>query len=108
MGLFDKKPKGPEPGTPYYGPACYCDDYAAVPRPGYYALSEDGREILADRPLVCVDDAPGNPDNPACHYEHAGPTDNPQRRADGTETPVGRVVQFEAHDAIGSSTTEMN
>lgn len=93
MRLFRSRPK---PGTIYHGPAAWCDDYSIVPRPFYYALSDDGRTVLANRPLVCVDDAPGVATNGACHYEHAGPGDMPQRRADLSPVPAGRVVELEA------------
>jgi hypothetical protein len=66
-------------GKPYDGPAAWSDDYSAVPRPGYYALTPDGKNILSGVPLVCVDDAPGNALDGSCHYEFAGPRDYPQR-----------------------------
>jgi len=92
MGLFDRFRRvagGPQPGDPYQGPACWCDDYQLVPRPGYYALDSTGKQVLGNVPLVCVDDAPGDEQNGACHYEYAGPKDNPQRQ--------GRIVALEAH-----------
>lgn len=75
-------------GRRYDGPAAWCDDYQVVPRPGYYALSPDGKHVLAAVPLVCVDDAPGDALDGSCHYEYAGPTDMPQRQ--------GRVIDMEA------------
>ena len=71
----------PRPGTRYEGHACYTDDYQLVPRPGYYALTDDGKQLR--KPLlrlVCVDDAPGDPDGIACHYEVAAKNDPIQKR----------------------------
>lgn len=96
MSLLTRLKQSRRAGQLYTGPACFCDDYAAVPRPGFYALTPDGRTILPDVPLVCVDDAPGDPDNGACHYEYAGPKDNPYRQ--GT-----KIVAIEAHEASGSA-----
>ena len=67
---------GPRKGTRYYGPVAYCADYALVQRPGFYALTDDGKALR--RPLlrlVCVDDAPGDASNGACHYEVAAKSD---------------------------------
>lgn len=75
-------------GTPYDGPACWSTDYSLVPRPGYYALTADGKHVLPDVPLVYVDDAPSDHTDGAGHYEYAGPHDNPQRQ--------GRIVQLRA------------
>lgn len=75
-------------GQLYEGPAAYTTDYALVSRPGFYALAEDGSTLLADVPLVCVDDAPGNPDDGSCHYEYAGPKDPPQRTASQREVEL--------------------
>jgi len=81
-------------GRIYIGPAAWSDDYSAVKRPGYYALSADGKRLLPNVPLVCVDDAPGDHLDGACHYEYAGPRDYPQRSGD---KPVqrGQVVEME-------------
>lgn len=98
-----RKAQSARQGQPYDGPACWCDDYQAVPRPGFYALSEDGRSILKEYPLVCVDDAPGNPDDGSTHYEYAGPDDNPYRLAGAPQN----IVPLEAHDAAGTSSTEV-
>lgn len=94
-------------GQLYEGPACWCDDYAIVPRPGFYALSADGRTILANTPLVCVDDAPGDVGDGSTHYEYAGPNDMPQRQSTGGEVPSsGRVVDLEPDNLHGRSSTE--
>lgn len=79
-------------GKPYDGPAAWCDDYTLVPRPGYYALTADGKRVLPDVPLVCVDDAPGDPENGACHYEYGALKEYPQRK---------RVVAMEAESIHG-------
>jgi hypothetical protein len=92
-------------GQPYDGPAAWSDDYSAIPRPGYYALTADGKTLLPDVPLVCVDDAPGNALDGACHYEYAGPKDYPQRSATGEEIRSRRTVSLEA-EAVGHSSTE--
>lgn len=98
MNLLRKfRRRGTVPGRLYDGPATWCDDYALVPRPGFYALTDDGKTVLPNVPLVCVDDAPGDSRNGACHYEYAGPKDNPQRRADNTTVPAGTVVELEVH-----------
>lgn len=81
-------------GQLYTGPAAWCDDYTAVPRPGFYALSPDGKSLLPDVPLVCVDDAPGDPNDGACHYEYAGPRDYPQRSG-GKNIGRGAVIEME-------------
>ena len=81
-------------GNPYAGPAAWCDDYTAVPRPGYYALTSDGKKLLQGVPLVCVDDAPGNALDGSCHYEYAGPRDYPQRSG-SKPVEAGRVVSLE-------------
>lgn len=99
-----RKAQSERAGQPYDGPACWCDDYMAVPRPGFYALSEDGRDILKEYPLVCVDDAPGDPEDGSCHYEYAGPDDNPYRH--NPDVPL-KIVSIEAHDAAGTSSMEV-
>ncbi len=82
---------GKKAGTRYDGPATYCDDYAAVPRPGFYALhvERDGsaRRINPRLRLVYVDDAPGDPDDGSGHFEVAGKRDPVQR-------PGERVVDL--------------
>lgn len=83
-------------GKPYGGPACWCDDYQLVPRPGYYALDPSGRRVLARVPIVCVDDAPGDHLDGSCHYEYAGPHDPPQQQG------PGRPVTLEGN-AAGTS-----
>lgn len=93
--MFTKTKQRLRAGRVYDGPVAWSDDYTAVPRPGYYALSADGKHVLADVPIVCVDDAPGDPEDGACHYEYAGPKDYPQRRADGTRVEKGRTVDIE-------------
>ncbi len=98
--MFTKMRQRARAGRRYVGPAAWSDDYTAVPRPGYYALSADGKRVLAGVPLVCVDDAPGDPDDGSCHYEYAGPRDYPQRRADGSAVQPGRTVDMEA-EAVG-------
>lgn len=90
--MFDKLKAQRRRGKLYTGPATWSDDYSAVPRPGFYALSEDGKTLLPDVPLVCVDDAPGDPDDGACHYEYAGPKDYPQRSGG---KPIGRGAVIE-------------
>jgi hypothetical protein len=92
-------------GLAYDGPAAWSDDYGLVPRPGYYALTPDGKTVLRDVPLVCVDDAPGDVNDGSCHYEHAGPDDVPQRQATGEEILMRRVVSLDV-EALGTSTTE--
>jgi hypothetical protein len=95
-------------GQLYTGPAAWCDDYAAVPRPGFYALTPDGKKILPKVPLVCVDDAPGNALDGSCHYEYAGPKDMPQRQATGGPVPSnGNTVEMEPEAFIGRMTTEV-
>lgn len=96
MSLLTRIRQSRRAGQRYDGPACFCDDYAAVPRPGFYALTADGRTILPKVPLVCVDDAPGDPDNGACHYEYAGPKDAPYRQG-------ASIVSIEAHEASGTA-----
>lgn len=73
-------------GRPYTGAAAWCDDYQAVPRPGYYALTADGKRLLSGVPLVCVDDAPGDALDGSCHYEYARPWDNPPAPAPSRST----------------------
>ena len=81
-------------GRLYVGPAAWSDDYSAVRRPGYYALSQDGKHLLSGVPLVCVDDAPGDHLDGACHYEYAGPRDYPQRSG-GKAIGRGHVIEME-------------
>jgi len=89
---------GPKPGTRYEGPACYTDDYQAVPRPGYYALTDDGRNLRKPlMRLVCVDDNPGDPDGRACHYEVASKTDPVQKR----NANVTVAVNLEGQSGVG-------
>lgn len=78
--MFAKFKQRRNAGKLYEGYAAYSDDYALVPRPGYYALDPSGKILLPDVPLVCVDDAGGDPWDGSCHYEYAGPKDNPQRQ----------------------------
>lgn len=78
----------PNAGERYEGPAAWCDGPEVGFARGPYALTADGKDLL--RPLVrlvMVDDAPGDPDDGACHYEIAGPNDYPQK---------GRPVALEA------------
>lgn len=84
-------------GRLYEGLTAWCDDYQLVPKPGFYALTADGKTVLPDVPLVCVDDAPGDPDDGSTHFEYAGPRDYPQRRADGSEITRERIVNVEVH-----------
>lgn len=100
--MIEKLKQRRRAGHPYVGPAAWCDDYTLVPRPGYYALTPDGKRLLPRVPLVCVDDAPGNHLDGACHYEYAGPKDYPQRSGNRPVTKV-RVVHVDAHDAQGTS-----
>lgn len=72
-------------GQRYDGPACYCDDPQLVPRPGFYALTTDGKHVRRRVPLIAV---PGG-------YEHAGL----RRHRQGT-----RFVQFSANP---TGTTEV-
>jgi hypothetical protein len=81
-------------GQRYDGPAAWSDDYSAVPRPGYYALTEDGKHLRPDVPLVCVDDAPGDALDGSCHFEYAGPRDYPQRSG-GKPVEAGEIVSLE-------------
>jgi hypothetical protein len=79
--------RGPKPGTVWEGSAAFCTDYALVKRPGFYALSDDGKSFR--KPLlrlVMIDDAPGDDEDGACHLEVAGNEDPPQR--------AGRVVDL--------------
>lgn len=92
MSLLAKWRQSRRAGQPYHGPACWSTDYTLVPRPGFYALDPTGKKVLANVPLVYVDDAPGDHMDGAGHYEYAGPKDNPQRQ--------GRPVELEAH-AVG-------
>lgn len=91
MGLLNRF-TGYPPGRRYAGPAAYCDDYTLVPRPGFYALKGDGKSFR--RPLlrlVWVDDAPGDPEDGAGHYEAATTADAATRGY-----ALGPVVEFEA------------
>lgn len=83
-------------GQIYTGYATWCDDYTLVPKPGFYALDDSGKQVLADVPLVCVDEAPGDAQDGTCHYEYAGPRDYPQRSGDRA---IGRgaIIDMEAH-----------
>jgi len=70
---------GPQPGDVYEGPHAYCADYALVERPGFYALTEDGKVLLEPLlRLVMIDDFPGDAEQLGCHLEVAGPHDPPQ------------------------------
>lgn len=99
MPLFKSFQQKRRAGKRYDGYACWCDDYTAVPRPGFYALDATGKIIQPHIPLVCIDDAPGDPHDGACHYVYAGPKDNPYGQA-----PTN-IVPIEAHDAIGRGVT---
>jgi len=92
-------------GQPYEGPVAWCTDPQLVPRPGYYAVTDFGPlgRVLADIPLVCVDDAPYDDEDGAMHFEYAGPTDYPQRRADGTRVERGKIVEMEAERVHGKA-----
>lgn len=85
-------------GSRYDGPAAYCDDYALVPRPGFYALDKTGKNVNRHVRLIYVDDAPGDPDDGSGHYEIAGRKDPVQRGGD-------RVVQLEAKVAGSAELT---
>jgi hypothetical protein len=93
------KSTGPKPGTEWDGPNAYVTDYGLVDRPGFYALDEDGKELL-DPPvrLVMVDDEPGDEWGTRCHLEVASDKDPPMKQAE-------RIVDLEA-DAQGSAQVE--
>ena len=97
MSLLTKYAQQRRAGKLYEGTVAWCQDYQVVPRPGFYAT--EGNAILANIPLVCVDDAPGNPEDGSCHFVYAGPKDNPY----ASEPPS--FVPIEAHDAIGKAVT---
>lgn len=100
MGLLGRF-KGPKPGERWTGPAAWTDDYAQVERPGFYALTDDGKHLR--RPLVrlvVVNDHPDDPENDHWHLEVASKTDPPQRGA-----PLGAPVDLHAASS-GSSSTE--
>lgn len=60
-----------EPGSTWNGPAAYSTD-PHIGRPGYYALTEDGQEILEPHVMLTyVDEAPGNDEDGSGHYEVA-------------------------------------
>lgn len=78
FGIFGNK--RPRPGYVWEGPACYTDDYTAVQRPGFYALTEDGKNLIQPPlRLVYIDDAPGDPTDGSGHYEVASATDPVQK-----------------------------
>lgn len=83
-------------GQHYDGPVTYCDDYALVPRPGFYAT--DGRNVNRHLRLVYVDDAPGDPDDGSGHFEVAG-------RKDPVQRPGDRVVTLEVQVAGSAELT---
>lgn len=90
-------------GKLYEGPAAWSDDYTLVPKPGFYALTSDGKRVLPAVPLVCVDDAPGDPKDGACHYEYAGPRDYPQRSGSkniGRGAVIEMEVEAEGHTGV--------
>lgn len=95
--MFEKLRQRRRAGRPYDGPHAWSDDYTIVPRPGYYALTADGKTILPGVPLVCVDDAPGDHLDGACHFEYAGPRDYPQRTSDGRNIGRGGIIEMQAH-----------
>lgn len=79
--LFKSKAdrSAPPAGMLWTGPAAYTMDYSIVDKPGFYALTEDGKEFR--RPLVrlvMVDDAPGNDEDGSCHLEVASSSDPAQ------------------------------
>lgn len=78
------------PGQLYTGPVAYADEDGSRRLPlAYYALSADGKELR--RPLlrlVAIDDAPGDPEDGAFHYEIASAGDPPSK--------PGRSVALEA------------
>lgn len=87
--IFRRRPAA---GTVWAGPAAYYDDATVNYRRGFYALTDDGKQIR--RPLVrlvAVDDAPGDPDDGSWHREVAGRHDPPQRAA--------RIVPLELRGA---------
>lgn len=93
MGLLDKLRGGPKPGDVWEGPSCWTDDYSVVKQPGYYALTDDGKELR--KPLVRlvgVAHSP-DPDDDGHHLEVAGPNDPPHRfQEQGTN-----VISLESH-----------
>src|SRR6185503_7344112 len=84
MGLLDRLRR--RPGDRYDGPAAYCDDYALVPRPDFYALDPTCKKVTKQR-LIYVDDAPGDPEDGSGHYEIAG-------RRDPVQRPGERIVSL--------------
>lgn len=114
------------PGTQWDGPHAWSTDFPhTVPMAGFYALTDDGKQLR--RPLirlVGVDDAPPVEDatlvafetgdgvvvqraphdlNGAWHLEVAGPDDPPQRSA-GAPVESKRDVALDAH-VIGEGDT---
>lgn len=89
---------GFKPGDRYEGLAVWTTDYTLVDKPGFYALAEDGRQLL-DPPLrlVGIDETPGDPDDTSWHLVVAGSTDPAQRAATGEEIKVvpQKIVDLE-------------
>lgn len=86
MRVFSRKPRR---GSVWTGPSAYIDQAEAAHLgivPGHWAVTSSGRPAFR---LVCVDDAPGDADDGACHFEVAGKGD-PIARA-------GRIVPIEFH-----------
>jgi hypothetical protein len=91
MGLLDRF-RGPKPGTTWNGPAAWTDDYHLVDRPGFYALTDDGKSIR--KPLVRlvgVNLNPSDPDDVSWVLRVASKTDPAQ-----LDAPTGRVVDLES------------
>ncbi len=92
-------------GDRYDGLACYCEDPSAVSRAGYYALDDDGRELVQPPlRLVAIDDNPGNPTDGSWHLEVAADDDPAQKTRDGALVRAARVVELEAQSAGTSET----
>lgn len=104
MGLFSR---GPRPGEVWRGHACYCDDYALVDRPGFYALDETGKQILPKIRLTWVDCAPHDDQDGTGFYEvsgRRGPISRASTGEDLGKLHEGQIVELQAH-ARGNSET---
>lgn len=80
----------------YTGLKAFCNDDSVGFVPGFYALTDDGKQLLlrGGKPvrLMHVDLAPGDPDDGSEEFLVAGPKDPPQ-------SEKGRIVPLEPEAA---------
>lgn len=99
--MLDFLRRKPRPGTPYDGPVAYNDGPDVGHVPGYYALTDGGKQLRAPLVRCCwVDHAPGDDEDGAGHYEIAHRADGSHRYVPPPGSNVDLETLVEGHGGI--------